>query len=309
MLTAIIISLKAFFILYLVFILPLFFLIKSKKKNYIDTVIFLVLNRYFYLSLFLISLVFFTYFINTGCIIYPIKTTCFESLSWAIPITEVQQMNNWYELWSKGGATPNFRVKEPDEYIMHFNWVSNWTNIYFFNKITDFFSGLISLVLITLLFFKNNFFNMKTIKLDNHINIIYFLLFMLALEWFYNHPALRYGGYCIFALLIFIPVSLKLGSTKTDIKKYSNSIFILIGITVLIFNLRNVDRIIKEINFYNYKPFTKTYYLIAPGHYRIQNVINKNIKDYKICKKSVNECNLMNDKIHMKFNKYIFKNQ
>ena len=38
----------------------------------------------------------------------------------------------------KGGATPNFRVENPEIYIKNLNWVSNWIDIYFFNKVSDF---------------------------------------------------------------------------------------------------------------------------------------------------------------------------
>ena len=59
-------------------------------------------------------------------------------------------MNNWYEQWSKGGAGPNFRVDNPAEYIQNFNWIINWIDVYFFNKVSDF---LLSLVLLSLIFF------------------------------------------------------------------------------------------------------------------------------------------------------------
>ena len=76
-------------------------------------------------------LILFTYFINSGCLIYPIKFSCFENLSWSIPLLEVSQMNDWYKLWSKAGAGPNFRVENPEIYIQGFNWVSNWIDNYF----------------------------------------------------------------------------------------------------------------------------------------------------------------------------------
>ena len=70
-------------------------------------------------------------------------------------------MNNWYELWSKGGAAPNFRIENPEEYIKNFNWVNNWINDYFFNKVSDFIFGLILLVGIVSLFFREAFFSKK----------------------------------------------------------------------------------------------------------------------------------------------------
>ena len=55
-------------------------------------------------------------------------------------------MNNWYELWSKAGATPNSRVDNPDEYIKKFNWVLNWFDEYFFNKVSDTLLGTIFII-------------------------------------------------------------------------------------------------------------------------------------------------------------------
>ena len=59
-------------------------------------------------------------------------------------------MKIWYELWSKGGATPNFIVQDRLDYITNFNWLSNWFDVYFFNKMSDY---LLSLFLMFLVFY------------------------------------------------------------------------------------------------------------------------------------------------------------
>ena len=82
-------------------------------------------NFIIFFALINIILIFFTYFKNTGCLIYPLSITCFENIEWGINKTEVLQMNLWYELWSKGGATPNFRVDNPEIYTTNFNWLEN----------------------------------------------------------------------------------------------------------------------------------------------------------------------------------------
>ena len=56
-------------------------------------------------------------FFNSGCLLYPVKFTCFENFSWSIPISEVEEMNNWYQQWAKAGANPNFRIENPEIYI------------------------------------------------------------------------------------------------------------------------------------------------------------------------------------------------
>ena len=62
--------------------------------------------------------------------------TCNENLLWSISLGEVNHMNEWYQLWSKGGASPNYVVDNRADYISGFNWLNNWIDVYFFNKVT-----------------------------------------------------------------------------------------------------------------------------------------------------------------------------
>jgi len=303
---AIIISLKAVYLLYLIFFVPLFILTLKEKKNYFKTAHFLLYNKYFLLILLSLFFVLVTTFINTGCVIYPISLTCFDNLSWSIPSTEVQLMNAWYELWSKGGAAPNFRVEDPAEYIKGFKWFSNWINIYFFNKMSDFILGLFYFISIVLLLFKENFFNTRLNKINVGTYIIYLIIFILGLEWFYNRPSLRYGGYHILPLLLFIPISVKLASSDISIKKYTKIILILICITISTFIGRNINRIVKEVQVYDYKPFKKTFYFINEDHFRIQGYMDKIIKKHDDCAVIVNNCD-SNMKVIM--GKIIFTNK
>tara|TARA_B100000787_G_scaffold164129_1_gene146482 strand:- start:536 stop:2242 length:1707 start_codon:yes stop_codon:yes gene_type:complete len=307
LLGSLIISLKAFYILYVILIIPLFLLIKSRKQENIKVINFLILNKFFVLFLLLLFFVLFSYFVNTGCIIYPLSMTCFDSLNWSIPSEQVQAMNNWYELWAKGGAAPNFRVSNPDHYILGFNWLNNWIDIYFFNKVSDFILGLLLLIIIVVIFFRREFFKEKSKKVNNHIYITYFIILILGFEWFYNHPSLRYGGYCIVALLCFIPVCLKLDVKNFDFKKYTRSIFILIFIAMLVFNVRNIMRIGKEISFYSYKPSENVFYFVSDDHFRIQKQMNNFIVKYNECINLKKACDLAKQKIYQNYGKMIFK--
>ena len=308
LLGALIVSLKTFYILYIIFIVPLFAYILKNKKNYIQTSYFLFFNKYFILFLLLFLFILFTYYINTGCLVYPLRLTCFDGLSWGIPLAQVQQMNDWYELWSKGGAGPNFRIDNPATYIKNFNWISNWIDIYFFNKVSDFLLGVIFLIGVFLFFFKDNFFNKKMNRVDNHVYLVYLLILILGIEWFYNHPALRYGGYHIIALLLFIPISIKLGSSKIEFKKYSKISIVLVSITIIIFLSRNISRIVNEVEKYSYKPIKQTYYFLDDSHFRIQEKMDQLINQYNNCKNKNFECN-KDVKIKKVMGKIIFINR
>ena len=105
LLIALIISLKAFYVLYIIFFsIILYKLVNSYKIKVIAH--YILSNVYLYLFLVLFSLIIVVNFLNTGCLIYPVSMTCFDNNIWAISKSEVSVLNNWYELWSKGWCYP-----------------------------------------------------------------------------------------------------------------------------------------------------------------------------------------------------------
>ena len=51
-------------------------------------------------------------------------------------------MKTWYELWSKAGASPTYRIEDVQFYLSGLNWFPNWVQNHFFNKISDFLLSL-----------------------------------------------------------------------------------------------------------------------------------------------------------------------
>ena len=111
-LMGIIISLKAFYILYLILFFPI--LLSFNNKKLIFYFISLVKNIYFILFCLIIFSVLITNFINSGCLIYPVHLSCVGTFDWSIPIDEVVKMNIHYEQWSKAGKGPNFSLENPE---------------------------------------------------------------------------------------------------------------------------------------------------------------------------------------------------
>jgi hypothetical protein len=301
----IIVSLKAFYFLYLVFLIPIFLYVLKNKKNFYLTFKYLFFNRFFLFVFLLICLIIFSYFSNTGCLLYPLNFTCFEKFKWTIPSHEVVHMNNWYELWSKGGANPNFRVESPDQYIKGFNWVNNWFDQYFFNKMSDFILGIFSVVLLFFIIFLRPKLKHKFFFVNNFIISIYLIIFFILIEWFCNHPSLRYGGYCVIALLFFIPSSYLLSSYNINLKKFSQSVIFLVFLTFVIFLIRNINRLDNEVKKYQYKPLKETYYSIDKKYFIIQDKMNMMKKKYKDCKKSSSKCD--SHKVSMIYSRFIFE--
>ena len=232
---------------------------------------------------------------------YPVKFTCFESFSWSIPLNEVEAMNNWYQQWAKAGANPNFRVENPEVYIDNFNWVSNWVNMYFFNKVSDFLLCLVFLSLVMWFIF----FSKKTQIVEKpQFWLIYSIFIFLTLQWFYVLPALRYGGYHLIALLFFIPFSIFLNKYSISPKLMKKKIFLIILLTIIIFVGRNISRINKEHHIYNYNILNNAFYSDYQQNLKIYN----NITHLQRCLMEDKSSICENTKIKVKFlnNRYIY---
>ena len=199
-----IVSLKSFYLIYTIFILILFFEFRKIifKENFYKKIFSEKVSYYFLIGT---TIFIFTIFSNTGCLIYPASFTCLEMFSWSLPKREVIEMKTWYELWSKAGASPTYRVDNVEFYLSGLNWVNNWVQNHFFNKISDFLLSLILIVIISSIFLINL---KKTQFPKKNFYLFYIIVLLLMLEWFLNHPALRYGGFTLIALTVFIPLSI-----------------------------------------------------------------------------------------------------
>ena len=275
-----IVSLKSFYLIYFI-ILLLWIYQNYKVFKFIEIKNLIFKSPISYIGFYAIFLFIFTVFSNTGCLVYPASFSCFNQFSWSIPSEQVIQMKNWYMLWSKGGATPNYSVDDPKFYLSNFNWVKNWINIYFFTKITDLLLVIFTILLVTFFVFKKNI----TKKINYNIyKPIYFLIIILTVEWFINHPALRYGGYTIIVLIYFIPLSIYLFQNYTFEKNTKKKVFYLISITIFIFMAKNIDRIYKEKNKYDFDIFKNPYFFVKEDAYILNKKISRLDKLSKIKK-------------------------
>ena len=211
-----------------------------------------------------------------------------------------------YENWSKAGMTPIFKVDDPGKYVENFNWVHGWLDRYFFFKFSDFLIGLIFLKLIFLITFYSN--KKTKIKINKEIIFVYSIIIILLIEWFINHPTLRYGGYSLIAVLLFIPLSLILEKFDNNLNLIKKKTFIVILIGITIFIVRNIDRIIKENEKYNYNILLNPYYKIDNSLFRVENQIENLIKNYNFCQDNKPKCNKYEQYVvRKKMDKYIFK--
>ena len=266
-----IISLKSFYLIYTIFIFILFF----EFRKILFTGKFykrILLNRVSYYFLIGIIIFIFTIFSNTGCLIYPASFSCMESFSWSIPKKEVITMKTWYELWSKAGASPTYRIDDVEFYLSGLNWFPNWVQNHFFNKISDFLLSLVLILIISLIFILK----FKKVKLSKkNFYLFYATVLLLLLEWLLNHPALRYGGFTLIALSIFIPLSIFFESRLNSNLKLKNKIIFLILLSFTVFSIKNIDRIFKESDKYKYNPLINAHYYIDNDTYHFNKLLLK----------------------------------
>ena len=146
--------------------------------------------------------------------------------------------------------------------------------------------------------------------INQHLQNTFLILIILFLEWFYNHPALRYGGYSLICLLIFIPLSNQLEKMENLFPQVKYKFIFLICIVFIIFTVRNINRISDEVKKYDYKPLLNVFYNIDDHHYRINNNFNELKNNYQNCILKKDICNEKKYKKIIKVNgKYIFINK
>ena len=280
-------SLKAFYLIYLVIFIPLIIFVYKKTKS-----IKPFFNESFYYCFLLLIFVLLTNIFNTGCFLFPEKKTCFTNLPWFVGMDTVEYLKLHYENWAKGGAGAGYSNIQSEKlnYVSNFNWLDNWVDRYFFNKVSDLIFSLMFVAIIFIFTFKGS-------KLTKHVKrnfkTLSFLLLTIFLIWFSFHPSLRYGGYHLFFFLFFIPLSIFLEKFSKNIKNLSKKITIMVVIITLVFIGRNITRLNKEIKVYSYNPLKNVNYPIDKDFsFRYQNEMQN-----KIQKKQVKKT----------FNKYTFK--
>ena len=276
-------SMKAIYYLYLVLIPVVVF--KSKIKVFLNikknTFLVLILSSSLFLNLI-------TNYFNTGCFLYPSEKTCIIKSKWSIDKKEVAEMAVHYEWWSKAGGGPGYRSEiAKEEYVKNFVWLKNWIDRHFFNKVSDTLGGIILISIIVISSFRIFSDKSKKFKIKNKYLFAYFFPLVFLIEWFLNHPAMRYGGYVLFAIPIFLYGSSLIENFKLGKKKIKMLTIFFVILTMIIFNVRNIVRLNKEINFYGYNIFSSPFYFVEKvENYKIlenNNLTIYSTKNNKMC--------------------------
>lgn len=256
---AYLITIKTYFALYVLFLLNLTYLIIDKGR-----LINNLIKSNLFLFLIFVGLMFIVINISsTGCVIYPVSSLCYPKVfEWGLDLNTINYMSNWYEIWSKAGAGPDFIQNDPSKYIEGFNWINNWVDKYFFTKVSDFLLSIFTGCLIFLFIFRKQL-SFKFI-LDRDELYFFLTLLVLFMIWFYKFPSLRYGGHILIISIIILLFISSIKIEKFNFLLLKKKILTVFSISLLVFCLKNLNRLHKEFNYEAIEKFENFPYFYVP---------------------------------------------
>ena len=214
------------------------------------------LKKYFLFFLLFITL-FSSSFFKTGCLFYPLNSTCLsqDKIFWSEK-NRLKEYSQTVSLWAKSYDAQNdskyAKIENKKLFLKNFNWIKFWIEKHFFYKIFEFLLIFLTIILMVYFYFiKINSVNSQNIK-DKLI--LFFLSFISIIFWFNTVPQFRFGFASIIIFLYFLfdfILNLKIKFSK---KKFSH--FIIFSLIIL--NFKNLNRINNEFlrdDFYRFTNF------------------------------------------------------
>jgi len=234
-------------------------LISLNKNNLIEI---FKLKRFYFL-IFFTFLWFIKNIIVSGCVLYPIKSLCYENLLWS-NIKEVRSVSTENEAWAKGWPDyvkiqkqNNKEIIKKKEFSKNFYWLPYWSNghLKIILKIIIPYLSFLFLIIIILKFYNNS---KKNFIVNKKYIYLISIMFLASIFWFIKVPIYRYGYSYFISLisLLFAYTCMHFSDFKNNINKLFNYLLIF---CILILVTKNIFRIIKIDNNYNNYPWPKFY--------------------------------------------------
>ena len=248
-----------FIILNKLTLLMCFFLgLFSLKRN---TLVSLLKLKRFYFLIFFTVIWLVKNILVSGCLMYPVKFTCFDKLIWTDidTVKKVSVENEGFTKdWPMYQKITN-KKKENSvslfEYSKDFFWIKFWLKGHN-KKIQEILFPYLIFLFFVFLYLS---FQKKTKKsINTDYNYILVILFLSCIFWFIKVPVFRYGySYIIsFISLIFAYLLSNINTFQKDMR-FSFNLLLIFLFSVLI--IKNSIRIIKAENNYNNYPWPKYY--------------------------------------------------
>ena len=202
-------------------------------------------------------------FITTGCILFPVKSSCIKSVKWN-SYNLAQKISIENEAWTKSWPAYDTLTSKNDiilmdieDYTKNFTWFKYWYDDHFKKKIVVILIPYL-LVLVTIYIFLRK---LKTEKFNdtyrsNLVNYLKIILSLGTLFWFIKIPVFRYG-YSYFITLFSIFFAFFCSQNKFITNKLYKYVNIFLIICLSFFILKNVTRMVNNSNNYNNYPWPK----------------------------------------------------
>lgn len=173
-------------------------------------------------------------YVQTGCLIFPVMFTCFDSL-WSLNFADLVYLNDTLQNWAKD--QPYRKLYTNSENFEDFKWLKSWFFNYFI--MTSYVQMLLFIFSVSILFISIHFRLFVTYLKIKKIFFVIITLFSLILIWF-QAPAIRYG-YGVLLTLPIVCISLFLFRIDKKYFKYlfNNKLQYSLLFLILIKNLNN----------------------------------------------------------------------
>ena len=258
-----------------ILILPFLFIFKNLKKiNFV--------KKHFYLPVTFLILWGIKNILVSGCLLYPAKQTCINTLKWTNQINKnsIEYISVSSEAWSKDWPNRTDKQLTFKEYNHQFKWLNTWFDNHF-KKIQK--TLIPYIIFLTLTIFIISFRSNKK-KLDNTVNFkfpeLYIILTICLFCWFLKFPIYRYGAsYIIILIALFFSY---LATKYCELDKNKIIIKIFLFICIFIFFSKQIVRFYKNYNVKNIWPI-----LNSPIHSQKE---TKRINNFKIYYSAKKEC-------------------
>ena len=141
--------------------------------------------------------------LSSGCLLYPIKLTCYEKLKW-VNIEEIQKVSTSAEAWTKGWSnkSSNYKISQFD-FNKNFNWITSWTNVHL-KLILNIIIPYLIFCLVLLFIIKLKYKNKSEFFLEKEYKYYFIILALGSIVWFLKSPLYRYGYSFIISFIVFI---------------------------------------------------------------------------------------------------------
>ena len=139
----------------------------------------------------------------SGCLLYPVKHTCFNNLIWTNE-TKAKNVSIQNEAWAKGWSDykkdENNKISQLN-YSKNFFWIKTWSKNHLLKILEILIPYLLFLIILFLIIKSNN----KLKNVQRYIKILILISLVGSLMWFLKVPVFRYGYsyFIIFISLIF----------------------------------------------------------------------------------------------------------